>query len=220
MSNIRELSAKAVARAHEVMDGGGGEITIRGPSYVTGVIRTHVGAEAHARGFSTTIRISETSDELLIRIRPAAKRVAAPGVRGAPKSPHRVAIEALAPGEWVTFDLEEVGIDNLRAIVQATKRATLRTFVTRQVENGTAVMVTRIDNLELASKDLREAIQRELQAKNKKWPFHDMAAGEDRTVLGGDVETARSMATYHKRKYGKVFSVTKTADGVFIYRDA
>lgn len=206
-----KIYAEAIEKANEILDAGGTTMEIRGAKYQRGVIRDLVGGVAEKRGYNTAIqKLGE--DFLVVCFTPRKDEPGDQGPRrGKPKSPIRVLIESIAPGGFDTVDLcqEDVTVQKVRALVAAVSDATGRRFATQTVDGGTTLMITRIDGASVP-------VQR--PSRSTIWPFGRMEVGQTEFVLGGKIESARSMANHWKRKRGMTFRVSKTTDGVTIKR--
>lgn len=143
-----------------------------------------------------------------------------PAPVGRPRGEVRQRIEAIPPGLFDSFDLNEYNADSIKTIVQSIQRKSTKRFSVEVNRKDAVAMVNRTDSLEQASEAVREAYLRHAKAQeDKRYPFDRLEVGQSHLMPGeGSAENARSAAQYHKRKYNKTFTVNKEANGVLITR--
>lgn len=212
MTQIQQKCSKAVAEALATTKTGGGEIEITGSAYATSLAHQHVREAIYKAGFRTRLKLRPDGITVIIEPRDDYVRP------GKPRSALREQIEGINPGISIAYDLDDVDVYRLRNMIQAVRRTTGREFITSQDKPKNAIIVTRIDSAEQMSPQLAETVRNEL-GKRSVWPFSRLAPGEFEVMPNtANIESARSMAQYHKSKYGVAFSVRKTKDGLTITR--
>lgn len=217
-SALHPIYQRALDRFDEAIAAGQHQLDVTAAeAFRVGIITRLIRQRAWDAGFAMRMaplpgdpngaRLSFTRDES------AGKRTP-----GRAKSERRERIEAIKPGGFDSFDIYEDTADQIRGTVQAVARALGRKFTTSVIEGGGTLMVTRIDSLEQASEHMRQHTLAEINADRSKWPFGRLQVGESETMVGANVESARSMAAYHKRRYGREFAVERLAEGATITR--
>lgn len=217
--SIKQGIEAAKKRALEIIQRGGGEMVLHGQSYATGTIRRHVGILAAKHSFYVYV-VKADDNSLHIKLQPGGeiKTRVVGGPRGRRKSDARLDVEALKPGQTAWIDLTDSDVYRARGVVSQVKKATERAFTTELDKENNTLTVTRIDSLHEAPDDLREFVVERLEARNR-WPFGRLAIGEESLVPGAEnIDTARSLAQYHKRKYSKAFSVQMDGQNIKITR--
>lgn len=203
-----------IAQAKAAIRAGGGSVTIQGVDQwvqtgqemmVANAIRM-VTYHAKQRRYEATVE-KEGGKTTVHLVKPAGWVEE----RGAQKSEMRVEIEGLEPGQFLAFHLDNTDhATRIRNTIQSIRVAHPgRRFTTSSAQNGSVLMVTRIDGVSDADR---------VKHENDQWPFRRLDVGQSELVQGANSWSARNAAAYHRERYGKRFKFEKTGDGVIITR--
>lgn len=133
-----------------------------------------------------------------------------PPTRARHVSPERKRIEQMQPGDVIELDTEFANVDNYRRILLAVRKQLGSLFSYREDAQRNVLRVMRVDGLAPGTKvTMRE---------QSRYPFEDLEVGETREMEGGNIESVRSMAQYHKKRYGKHFTVSNKEKVIAITR--